>query len=71
VNGAWVNTHADLAPAPLNACTTPLWIMHPGKFSMDSAYLPKDLASGTYRIAATVEIADTRREVTTAGFTVD
>lgn len=73
-DGAWKDVPVSLAPDEDYACPAISYELEPGESAGTVAYLPKDLAPGTYRLATEVEVGfdgeEDRRKVVTNTFKV-
>ena len=68
--GGWSDTKKNLGPDEMTACTNELRIMQNGGSDIGKAYLPRDLAPGTYRLVHDAELDGERTTLATNSFTV-
>lgn len=66
----WERIPVELGPEPNAACTAQLNGLAPGESAESTAYLPADLAAGTYRLTADIEVDRVRQPVETNPFDV-
>ena len=68
-DSAWISVKADLGPGNA-ACDLVLYHLPPAGQVQGTAYLPRNLPEGRYRLSTTVEAPRHRLTLVTQGFTV-